>query len=329
MSNRGRTLSAVTLASLLACGLATSASAAAQDLQELAAASRAVVHSRVSKVEYSWSQAGAKGQPAVPYTLVTYDVVRPLSGSLGAASFTLRFIGGPDGRGRFMRASNVPVFQPGDEDILFVRNNGEKGCALAGCADGRFRVLNGLVYDGTGVPVQRIESHRVVAQGEVPEELRSFRFPRPAFDDLMKNAEAREALARQGMSLAEARRRYEAEAPAMVEMSMITGGASMADRSGQGATQGERSAPRTAPGRTMSADGFVAELGGLAQANTEGLSAFRSVSPDAQAPALAGQAAAPAKLRAERAAPARSAADIAEENALPKDDPSITRHKSP
>jgi hypothetical protein len=329
MSNRGRTLTAVTVASLLACGMATSAQAADLDLKELAAASRVVVHSRVSKVEYGWSEAGAQGQAAVPYTLVTYDVVKPVQGSIAAASFTLRFVGGPDGRGRFMRASNVPVFQQGDEDILFVRNSGEKGCALAGCADGRFRILNGLIYDGTGVPVQRVESGRVVAAGDVPAELGTFRFPRPAFDDLLKNAEARAALNSQGLSVAEARRRYEAEAPAMIEMSMLSGGASSADRSGQGTGQADSvQSGRALLGRTMTADSFVGQLATLELPSAEGAPAFQGLAPDRRIAAPSTQQAAPAKARSS-ATTARSQADIAEEMSLPKDDPSITRHKSP
>lgn len=322
--NRGQTLSALAFACVFAGGIATAAPAAAADLNELAAASRFVVHSRVSKVEYTMSEA-AKGQPAVPHTVVTFDVVKPLLGSAGAASFTLRFIGGPDGRGRFMQASNVPVFQLGNEDILFVRGNGSQGCALAGCIDGRFRVLNGLMYDGTGAPVQRIDGNNVVAGGQMPDELATIRYPRPAFDDLMKNAEARQMIARQGLTMADARQRYNAQAPAMIEMTAITGGRQGDDRGGNG--QGQEMTQPVTTGRTMLADQFVAQLAGRAVANAEGAQAFESVDAQARIGAPSSLPSAPAHARAERA-PARSAADIAEENALPKDDLSITRHKS-
>ncbi|WP_374569576.1 hypothetical protein [Ideonella sp.] len=310
MLNRGRPLSALAVACLLTGGIAASAPAAAADLNELAAASRFIVHSRVSKVEYAQSEA-VKGQTGVPHTIVTFDVVKPLQGSVGAASFTLRFVGGPDGRGRFMQASNVPVFQLGDEDILFVRDNGSKGCALAGCADGRFRVLNGLVYDGTGVPVLRVESDRVVASGETPAELSTIRFPRPSFDALMKNAQARQAIASQGLSVAEARQRYEAQAPAMIEMSTIDGGRSAADRGGHGPGQQSGTAAPTT-GRTMSADSFVSKLAGLHVASAEGSAAFESIDAQARIAAPSTQAAVPPKVRATRATPARSAAEDAE-----------------
>ena len=325
MSNRGHVLSALAYACLLSGGIAASAPAVAADLNELAAASRFIVHSRVSKVEYAMSEA-IKGQSAVPHTIVTFDVVRPLAGSAGAASFTLRFIGGPDGRGRFMQASNVPVFQLGDEDILFVRDNGSRGCALAGCVDGRFRVLNGMLYDGTGAPVQRLESGRVVSGGQMPAEFATIRFPRPSFDALMTNREAREIVASQGLSMAEARQRYEAEAPAMVEMTSISGGRSGTDRAGHGQGQ-EAGGSQAVPARTMSADSFATTLAGLSLSRADGAAVFQSVDAQARIPAPSSQAAAPGKAPANRS-PARSAADIAEEKALPKDDLSATRQKA-
>jgi hypothetical protein len=330
MSNRGHFLSALAAASLLAGGFAaTPALAGAPDLNELAASARVVVHSRVSKVDYGWSEAGAAGQPAVPQTIVTFEVVRPLLGSLASSSFTLRFIGGADGQGRFMRASHVPVFQPGDEDILFVRNGGEKGCALAGCMDGRFRLLNGQVHDGTGVPVRSIESGREIAAGEVPAELRTVRYPRPDFDQLMKRPEAREALARQGLSIAEARRLYEAQAPAMVEMTVVSGGPSAADHApadGQGSPVSERA---KAPSRPLSTEGFAARLAGLSLPLADGAPAFAGLAPEARLAAPSTSAAAPARQRHAGQAPARSAADLAEEQSLPQDDPSsITRQKA-
>jgi hypothetical protein len=320
MPNRGLTLSALACACLLSGGIA--APAAAADLNELAAASRFIVHSRVSKIDYTMSQA-AKGRPAVPHTVVTFDVVKSLGGSPGASSITLRFIGGPDGRGRFMQASNVPVFQLGDEDVLFVSGNGTQGCALAGCLDGRFRVLNGMMYDGTGAPVLRVESGQVDAGGPTPAEFTTIRFPRPSFDALMTNAEARDIVARQGMTMAEARQRYEAESPAMVEMQSRTSGSSGSDRVHDSQQVG---AAASTVARTMTADSFVAKLSGLALARAEGAQAFESVDAQARIAAPSSQATAPAKAPVSRA-PARSAADIAEEKALPKDDLSLTQQK--
>lgn len=325
MSNRGHTLSALACACLLTGGLAASVPAAAADLNELASASRFIVHSRVSKIDYTMSEA-VKGQAAVPHTIVTFDVVKSFGGSPGAASITLRFVGGPDGRGRFMQASNVPVFQLGDEDVLFVRGNGTQGCALAGCIEGRFRVLGGMMYDGTGAPVQRVESGRVVAAGQMPAEFATIRFPRPDFDAVMKNAEAREVVASMGMSMAEARRRYDAETPTMMELTAVGGGHSGSDRGGHGQGQ-EAGAASSTSARTMSADNFAAHLSGLSVARAEGAAAFESTDAQARIATPSSQPAAAPKVRPSQA-PARSAADIAEERAQPKDDLAITRQKA-
>jgi hypothetical protein len=209
-----------------------------------------------------------------------------------------------------------------------VSGNGTQGCALAGCLDGRFRVLHGMVYDGTGAPVQRVESNQVMAGGQTPAELTTIRFPRPSFDALMKNAAVRDIVASQGLSIAEARQRYEAEAPAMVEMRAIAGKRNGNDRGGHGDGQPAReSAPSIE--RPMSADGFIAKLSSLSLARAESATAFESFDAQARIAAPSSQATAPAKAPAQRTAPARSAADRAEEAALPKDDAAATRHKAP
>jgi len=326
MSKFRSVLTAVTVACLLGSGGAASAMTASPDLKELAGAAQFIVHSRVAKVEYRMSEAGLNGQAPVPHTIVTYDVVRPVRGTAGTASFTLRYIGGTDGQGHFLSPSHVPVFQVGDEDILFVRGNGTAGCALAGCVEGRFRVLNGVLHDGTGAPVLGVEADRVVTGGTVPEEFRRIRFPAPTFDALLKNPEVQQALRQQGLSVDEARRRYAAEAPAAIEMSIVSGGASARDGGGSGQGQAV-TAGSQATGRPISADAFIARLGGLQVAGLQG-TAFQSV--DAQAAIAAPSMAPTAAAKRPKAglAAARSAADIAEERALPKDDLTITRDKS-
>ncbi|WP_374673050.1 hypothetical protein [Ideonella sp.] len=329
MSQRSFRLAPVALAGLLAAGAAlTSLPAAAHgdDLQDLANHARAIVHTRVAQVDYT--QAEANGRGAVPHTLVTFEVVRPLRGQMASQQFTLRFIGGPDGQGRFLRASEVPVFQAGDEDILFLQGTGESGCALSGCLDGRFRIANGVVHDGTGAPVVAVEQQRVVTGGEVPAELRTLRYPRPSFDALMRNPQARAMLERQGLSMDDARRRYEAEAPAMVEMQMVSGGAAGTDRAGAGEGRRSPDSQRAAPARALSADTFATHLRSLRLPQAEGAQPFAGLSPEAtlRAPssreAPAPQAPAPARERN------RSAADTAEQASLPADDLSAFRNKS-
>ncbi len=48
------------------------------------------------------------------------------------------------------------MFQPGDEDVLFVRSNGEDGCAVVMCEFGRYRIFKEAVYEAHGSPVTRV-----------------------------------------------------------------------------------------------------------------------------------------------------------------------------
>jgi hypothetical protein len=133
-------------------------------------------------------------------------------------TFTMRFPGGADGRGRFTEVSGVPVFQRGEQDVLFVAGNGENGCPLVECEWGRFRILKDAVHNTHGSPVRGLLQLHAVSRGLPAEEFRRFSFPAPTFDELMKNLEAQEALKAPNLSLEEARKRYEAEAPKQIEV---------------------------------------------------------------------------------------------------------------
>jgi hypothetical protein len=321
---------AVAVALLSSSGSAVFAQKMAPDIKDLAGAAQFVVHSRVSKVEYRMSASGENGQGPVPFTIVTYDVVRPVRGDAGRASFSLRYIGGPDGRGHFLRASNVPVFQTGDEDILFVQNNGANDCPLVGCIEGRFRVLNGALYDGTGTPVQGLDASRIVARGTPPAELSKVRYPAPTFGELMNNPEVRDIIRKHGLTVNEAQRRYEAQAPATIEMATSIGSESAgSDSAGFGSRQATSEAAQPqAAGRPMSVDSFVASVKAVPMTENKAASVFQSADPKAHIAAPIPRPAPPAPVPERGAAAQRSSADIAEELALPKDDPTITRNKS-
>ncbi|NML18100.1 hypothetical protein [Azohydromonas caseinilytica] len=322
---------AVAAALLLGGGGAVFGQETAPDIRHLAGAAKFVVHSRVSKVEYRMSAAGEKGQPPVPFTIVTYDVIRSVRGAASSGSFSLRYIGGPDGRGHFLRASNVPVFQAGDEDILFVQNNGANGgCPLVGCIEGRFRVLNGALYDGTGTPVQAIDANnKVVARGKPPAEFGKVSYPAPAFDELLKNPEVRDIINKRGMSVDEARRQYEAQGPATVEMTAGAGGAMGGDSAGySGRQSAAEGAPPQQEARPMSVDRFVAAVKAVPATAGTAESGFQSADPNAQIAAPAPRPVPPPSASERSIVTPRSPADVAEERALPKDDPTSTRNKS-
>ncbi len=190
--------------------------AAVGDIGKLAAASNMVFHGKVKAVTYKMSDAAAGGGK-IPYTFVTYAIGNVLMGS-PKSEVTLRFVGGADGQGGFLSVEGVPAFSAGDEDILFVSSNGEKGCALAQCEFGRYRVLGGAVYEAHGSPVKSIGGARMTSGGEGPEELSTISYPAPAFDDIIKNPSAAARIKSLGMTMEQARARYNAEAPKTVTM---------------------------------------------------------------------------------------------------------------
>jgi hypothetical protein len=133
----------------------------------------------------------------------------------------MRFPGGTDGQGSFVEVSGVPVFEQGDQDLLFVRGNGEQGCPLVGCEWGRFRILNGAVYNTHGSPVRGINESHIIARGLPPTEFQKFSYPTPTFDNLTKHPEMQRLLKAKGISLEEARKRYESEAPKQIEVRRV------------------------------------------------------------------------------------------------------------
>lgn len=185
-----------------------------------------VFRGQAVKVQYR-NLASAAG--TIPYTFVTYRVDKTISGT-PKRFVTLRFVGGPDGMGGFVAAIGVPMFQLGDQDILFVSNNGmtpgpSGSCALVGCELGRYRIVDGAVYNAGGAAVTGIRKGKIVTGGLGPEKVLELTVPAPKFDDMLKKPEFVASFRLMGMSVSEARSRYEAEAPKTVtirqEMSAI------------------------------------------------------------------------------------------------------------
>ena len=188
----------------------------ATDLAILADEANLVFIGRVTRVDYRLAR-GAPEDAGLPHAIVTYDVSEVLRGR-APKTFTMRFIGGPDGRGRFLDAGGVPQFQVGDQDLMFVSSNGEAGCPLVMCEWGRYRVLRGGTYNNAGFPVRAVVKTNAIARGTAPAELRTLRYPAPRFDDLIQNEEVRALMREQRTTVVEMRRRYEAEAPKYLEL---------------------------------------------------------------------------------------------------------------
>lgn len=182
-------------------------------LEVMTRAANLVVYGTVRKVEYGLEKAETKDSREIPFTYVTFGIEKTFRGKRTADSLVMRFIGGPDGRGGFLEVSGVPTFQMGDQDVLFIVGNGESGCPLVLCEVGRFRVLEGGLYNAHGVPVRALVKEGVIARGKVRDEFLVRRYPAPRFDELIKNPAVAERIKGMGMSLDQARKRYNAEAP--------------------------------------------------------------------------------------------------------------------
>jgi len=191
--------------------------AQAGDMASLVDQSNLVFVGKAAKVEYRNAR-GDRGEGLVPYTIVTYRIGKVLRGKAPGEEITMRIVGGPDGSGRFLTASGIPIIQAGDQDLLFIGDTADATCPLVYCEHGRFRILNERVYDTFGSPVREISKAKVLSRGLPPKEFRTVRFPTPKFDELMRNPAVAEQLKAQKMPIEEARRRYEAEAPKFIEL---------------------------------------------------------------------------------------------------------------
>ena len=143
-----------------------------------------IFEGRVVEVDYRMSEARSPDETALPHTFVTYELQSLVKGRAEVRQVTLRFIGGPDGRGRYLTVTDVPLFEEGDHDVLFVRGNGERQCPLVGCDDGRFQIRDELVFDAEGVPLFLDENGAIRASGQVDPRLADHALPAMAPQDL-------------------------------------------------------------------------------------------------------------------------------------------------
>src|SRR5262245_43894094 len=116
-------------------------------IQQLVKEAELIFEGVVTAVEYRVSDVATPDHVALPHTFVTFEIAQTLKGgAVPAHSITLRFQGGPDGKGNAMMVSGVPLFDVGNRDVLFVRGNGAELCPLVGWDQGRFRVIGDSVY---------------------------------------------------------------------------------------------------------------------------------------------------------------------------------------
>jgi hypothetical protein len=109
--------------------------------EQLVDQAQVIFQGTVTKITPQWVGEGAE-RHIVSY--ITFKVKDGLKGSPGE-SFTMRTFGGTVD-GETMTIGDGPTFEVGDEDILFVENNGSQVVPLVGIMYGRFHVRK----DGSG-----------------------------------------------------------------------------------------------------------------------------------------------------------------------------------
>lgn len=181
------------------------------NLAGLAEAANLVVLADVVDVRYR--NIPIKGeQSSIPNTFVKLAIKSTYRGAAQGV-LELRFLGGADGRGGIMGLNGVPMFNVGETGVFFIASNGEKGCPLVHCEWGRFRIYQNAAYSTHGTPIVSVDKLRVTARGAAPDALTTVRFPQPSFDAIMANPVVKARFAQLGMTYAEAKARYEREAP--------------------------------------------------------------------------------------------------------------------
>ena len=161
MKTTGKLLPVFGLAALAVCASQPAAAAAVLDEAALVKKADLVFAGVVEKVEYSFSDAEGGKRPRIPHTFVTYRIEDVLRGNAPGETITLRFIGGRGEQASFLLASEMPLFDAGDRDVLFVSGNTMSGCPLVGCADGRLRVIQDHVFNDAGQAIELDSAGRI------------------------------------------------------------------------------------------------------------------------------------------------------------------------
>jgi len=103
--------------------------------EQLVDQAQEIFQGSVTKVDSQWIGEGAD-RHIVSY--ITFEVKDALKGAPGK-SYTMRAFGGTVD-GETMMIGDGPKFEVGDEDIVFVENNGSQVVPLVGLMHGRFHV---------------------------------------------------------------------------------------------------------------------------------------------------------------------------------------------
>ena len=191
------------------------------DLELLATNSNLIIIGTVTDISYGLSESETGTAVSLPFALVTYDIHETLRGAISSSTFTMAFIGGPNGSGQYLTVSGVPHFQVQEQDLLFVSGNGEIGCPLVLCESGRYRISEGKVFNSQGMPVRLFEGNRAIAYGEPRPEFLTHNLPPPSFETLMRDPLFRQFVDDSGHTVDEIRTFHEEHLSTDVSVTLV------------------------------------------------------------------------------------------------------------
>jgi len=146
------------VAAIVGAGISASATTVVPPtFEQLVDQAQVIFQGTVSKVNSQWIGEGADRHIV---TYVTFDVKESLKGKAGK-SYTISTFGGTVD-GESMMIGDAPTFEVGDDQILFVENNGSQVIPLVGLMHGQFRVRKDdagreMVTTNTNAPVRDVE----------------------------------------------------------------------------------------------------------------------------------------------------------------------------
>lgn len=132
------------------------------NFDSLARDSELVFRGKTLNVQYAQSAKVGNEHEPIPHTFVTFEILEVFKGGNKVNSkLTLRIVGGKRKDGKILDVSSIPLFDLGDDDVLFVKNNGISYCPFSRCKDGRFRIIKGRVYTEDGDLLMKGEAGKI------------------------------------------------------------------------------------------------------------------------------------------------------------------------
>jgi hypothetical protein len=134
--------------------------------EDLVRKSELIFQGVVMRIDHRKAGFRTTGDATLPHTFVTFQVERILKGKhTGSSSqFTLRQLGGPDySIARFLEVEGCPDFDIGERAVVFVRRNERGICPMTGWSQGKFRIVNGSLFNDSGREVWLTKFERIIA----------------------------------------------------------------------------------------------------------------------------------------------------------------------